>query len=51
MGMKRVYKPGSPGAERAKRGLTLTAIKKQVAANRSERRKYREAGLLGVAPR
>lgn len=47
---RRIYKPGSPGAKRAREGLTLTAIKHLIALSpdRGEaRRAFQERGLLG----
>lgn len=48
---KKIYKELSPGAERAKRGITLAAIKKMIASSDNktrERRKFQSDGLLGV---
>lgn len=44
--IKKVYLPGSPGAERKALGMTLSQIKKQIKAGVS-RREFRLLGLLG----
>ena len=44
---KKFYKSRSPGAARALRGLTLSAIKKLIAGSRSLRLQFQAEGLLG----
>jgi len=43
---KHVYKDGSPGFNRGLAEVTLTHIKKEIAANSKNRRKYREDNLI-----
>jgi hypothetical protein len=47
---KKIYSPGSPGDERKKREITLSAIRKLIrsATNKTARRRdFQSRGLLG----
>lgn len=50
--VKKVYKSGSPGAERRDARLTLSSIKKQIRQSSNKtatRRQFEDRGLLGAA--
>lgn len=49
--VRKIYKEGSPGFLRKLRGVTLSQIKKQVAADPTERREFVVQGLLGERKR
>lgn len=44
--VKKIYKADSPGDNRRKAGITLSAMKKEMRADRRARRYYRDRGLI-----
>lgn len=45
--IKKIYKEGSPGANRKRSGITLTQIKRNLKAKSVSRKFYVEGGELG----
>lgn len=45
--VKKIYKDGSPGANRKAQALTLTALKRKIKGNSYQRKNHNEQGLLG----
>jgi hypothetical protein len=44
--VKKIYKADSPGYNRRRVGITLSAMKKEIRADRRARRHYRDRGLI-----